>query len=95
MKLLLLPTLLLAATAAAACTCAKVSNPGLYCWYCAEVKTGWAVDHVYECAKSGKCKDYGVANNCKPGNPSYCDGRDSWKRELEGVESLEGSGGAG
>lgn len=71
----------LAPSILAACTCSKVSNPGLYCWYCAEVKTGWKVDHVYECNKNGGCHDYGTANNCKSGNPTYCDGRDSWKRE--------------
>ncbi|KAF2203653.1 hypothetical protein GQ43DRAFT_478879 [Delitschia confertaspora ATCC 74209] len=82
---LLLTLFALVASSAAACTCQKVSNPGLYCGYCEEVKTGWVSDHAYECAKSGTCKDYGKSSRCADDNAYYCDGRDSWKREEEKV----------
>jgi hypothetical protein len=77
-KLIITAVGLLVSTVAAKCTCSKVSNPGLYCGYCAEVLTGWTSSHVYECAKSGACSDYGVSSYCK-GSGYYCDGRDSWK----------------
>jgi hypothetical protein len=69
-----------------ACTCAHVSNPGLYCGYCAPVyscpatsgsDTTYACsDHVYECSRTGACHDYGVRTSCRNGQ-GPCDGRDS------------------
>lgn len=70
--------------AADACTCAKVSNPGLYCGYCTQVYVYDVdlYDNVYWCNKSGGCENLGYATNCKNtlSSRKYCDGRDQWKR---------------
>lgn len=89
-KALLTIFALWASSAAAACACTKVSDPGLYCWYCPEVKSGWKVDRVYECSKTGKCSEYaGKSSKCADLSKYYCDGRDSWKRDPKAIEEIE------
>jgi len=62
----------------AACTCKKVSNPGLYCGSCDQVTsyTGDKWEWVFWCNKQGGCDDIGFRKSCRDsGTP--CDGRDS------------------
>jgi hypothetical protein len=63
------------------CTCAKVSNPGLYCGYCKVggnyvVLNGYNNNNVFWCNKQGGCEDLGRRTSCVNSN-GPCDGRDS------------------
>lgn len=60
------------------CKCAKVSNPGLYCGYCAAVTGGYSgrLDWVFWCNKKGGCDSIGYRKSCARGE-GPCDGRDS------------------
>lgn len=85
--------LMTTSAAAAACRCNRVSNPGLYCGYCEAVKSPKDHYHAYECSRTGACHDYGDTIQCNrvSTSPLYCDGRDHWKRDLEGslIENVE------
>lgn len=65
-----------------ACKCSGVSNAGLYCGFCPQVTEGaqGKVDHAFECAKSGACKDYGKSSRCKTYWGPYCVGCDTWSQ---------------
>ena len=81
---------LFASSVTAACSCQKVSNPGLYCGYCEAVtscgrdEATSCYNNAYECNKSGGCYEYGKSSRCNwsadkwPPKPAYCDGRDTW-----------------
>lgn len=74
---------LFASSTYAACKCARVSNPGIYCGYCAEVTSCGdraCVKHAYECSRNGDCHEYGYSWRCDgtKTDARYCDGRDRW-----------------
>jgi hypothetical protein len=51
------------------CKCRKGTPQGQYCGNCKRnnnyvVIEKWYGDHVFECAPSGKCCDYGYAKDC-------------------------------
>ncbi|KAF8542430.1 hypothetical protein BDD12DRAFT_728888 [Trichophaea hybrida] len=61
----------------AACSCQRVSNPGLYCGYCGDgVITTVDNDHVAWCNRAGGCEDLGWRRSCAQ-QAGPCDGRDS------------------
>ncbi|KAF1354230.1 hypothetical protein EJ07DRAFT_158627 [Lizonia empirigonia] len=73
----------LTSSVAAACSCKKVSNEGLYCGYCTEVLTlgSGGLYNAYWCNKKGGCDDLGYSKTyCDKSTKIYCDGRDAWNK---------------